>query len=79
MGSVIKYRGLTKATYVPHGYRDKDELEAVMRKAYLKFYFRWEYFMKHLKKIKSLDELKRYFDGLRFIIGIIFNKTAGVD
>ncbi|MDD4979767.1 MAG: radical SAM protein [Candidatus Omnitrophica bacterium] len=77
MGSVFEYRGLTKATYVPHGYRDRDELEAVMRKAYFKFYFRPAYFMKHLKRLKNFNELKRYFDGLRFIIGIIFNKAMG--
>lgn len=77
MGTVIEYRGLTKATYVPHGYRNRDELEAVMRKAYLKFYFRPAYFIKHLKRIKNWDDFKRYLDGLRFIIGIIFNKTIG--
>lgn len=77
MGSVFEYRGLTKATYVPYGYRDANELESIMRKAYIKFYFRLGYFVKHLKRLKSLDELKRYFDGLRFIIGILFNKTLG--
>ncbi|MDP2905311.1 MAG: radical SAM protein, partial [Candidatus Omnitrophota bacterium] len=77
MGKVVEYRGLTKATYVPNGYRDRDELETVMRKAYMRFYFRPAYFWKHLKRIKNLEELKRYFDGIRFIIGILFNKTAG--
>lgn len=77
MGSVIEYRGLTKATYVPIGYRNRDELEAVMRKAYLKFYLRPAYFIKHLKKVRNFEEFKRYFDGLRFIVGIIFNKTIG--
>ncbi len=77
MGTVIEYRGLTKATYVPHGYRSRDELEAVMRKAYFKFYFRPAYFIKHLKRVKTFDDFKRYLDGLKFIIGIIFNKTVG--
>ena len=77
MGSVIDYKGLTRATYVPHGYKNKEELEEIMRKAYRKFYFRPGYFFKHLKKVKNFDELRRYFDGLRFIIGIIFNKAVG--
>lgn len=78
MGSIIDYKGLTKATYVPDGYRDSDELEKVMRKAYRRFYFRLSYIWKHLKKINSIDEVKRYIDGLRFIIGIMYNKKAGI-
>lgn len=77
MGSIIEYRGLTKATYVPHGYRNRDELEEIMRKAYRKFYFRPAYILKHLKRLRSIEEAKRYFDGFRFIVGIIFNKAAG--
>ena len=77
VGSIIEYKGLTRATYVPQGYRNREELEAIMRKAYFKFYFRLAYFVKHLKKIKDFNDLKRYFDGLRFIIGIIFNKAVG--
>jgi len=68
----IKYKGRTKAVYVPDGYRSAEEVEKMVRIAYIRFYLRPKYIWKHVKKIKSLKDLKSYFDGLRFVLGIIF-------
>ena len=38
--------------------------------AYKKFYFRPKYILKTLKKIKSIDDIKKYAEGLWFMIGM---------
>ena len=66
----IKYRGRTKATYVPNAYKSAEEVEKMVRYAYRKFYLRFAYIWSHIKKIRNLHDIKSYFDGLRFVLGI---------
>ncbi|MFH1799358.1 MAG: radical SAM protein [Candidatus Omnitrophota bacterium] len=63
-------RYLPSVTYVPAGYKNAGEVEAMIRKAYRKFYLRPGYFLKHLKKIRTSEDVKRYWDGLRFLSGL---------
>ena len=69
-GGIDKYKGRTTAQYVPQGYKDSEEVEKTLRRAYRKFYFRPGYVWKHIKRIKNLHDIKEYYQALRFIVGI---------
>ena len=63
-------RYIPNVTYVPSGYRDKEELESIIEEAYRRFYLRSGYFVKHLRKIKGLEDMRRYWSGFRFLRGL---------
>lgn len=67
---VPHYGGRTNITYVPHGYKNADEVRAMQKRAYHSFYFRPKFIIKHLKRLKSLDIIKQYYDGVLYILGI---------
>ena len=48
----------------------KLSIEKMINLAYKKFYFRPKYILKTLKKIKSIDDIKKYAEGLWFMIGM---------
>ena len=52
-----------KVTWLPFGYNSPEELEDMERYAYKRFYLRPSYFLKRILKIRSLEDLKRYFKG----------------
>ncbi len=56
--------------FVPHGYKDEKEIISVQREAYRRFYFRPKYVMKHLKRIKTMEDVKRYMSGVKFVVGM---------
>ena len=64
------YYGRKKAAYIPDGYKNAEEIEKMINLAYKKFYFRPKYILKTLKKIKSIDDIKKYAEGLWFMIGM---------
>ena len=66
------YKGRTTPTYIPDGYKDAAEIIRMLHLAYKKFYFRPKYFIKHLKRLKNINQIKQYFDALMYIIGISF-------
>jgi len=68
----LEYKGRTKATYVPDAYGTPEEVEKMVRYAYRRFYLRFAYVWGRLKTIRGLADLKVYFDGLKFILGIAF-------
>ena len=55
--------------FIPYGYKGKEEIEAVERKAVRKFYLRPMYIWGRIKKIKSFMDILRYLKGLRMLIG----------
>ncbi|MCQ9207644.1 MAG: B12-binding domain-containing radical SAM protein [Omnitrophica bacterium] len=69
-GDFEKYRGMTKATFVPEGYKDGREVEKMVRKAYKKFYFRPKYVLKKLRSIKKMSDLTKYMEGFLFLKGM---------
>lgn len=71
VGKTIKYNSRTRATYVPDGYKNEKEVEKMIRWAYLRFYFRCSFIIKHIKRIKSWTDFIHYWNALKFIIGII--------
>lgn len=70
-GKFIKYEGRTKAAYVPEGYKNPQEVESMVRSAYRQFYLRPGYFMKHLKKLHRIEDMKRYYNGFKFALGLM--------
>jgi hypothetical protein len=67
-----KYKGRTAAVYVPEGYKDSEEVVKMVKKAYRKFYLRPAYMLKHLRRLKSINMARQYWEAFRFIVGIGF-------
>jgi len=57
--------------FIPHGYKNSAELTKVHKQAFRRFYFRPKYVYGRLKKLRSFGELKRYFVGLRMVLGFV--------
>lgn len=64
------YKGRTTPTYIPAGYKDAEEVREMQKKAYHSFYFQPAFLWKHFRRLKSLDIIKQYYHGLRYILGI---------
>ncbi len=56
--------------FIPHGYKSKEELVAMQRLAYRKFYLRPSYILKRLLSIRSFTDIRKYAAGLRFLAGM---------
>ena len=63
-------RYIPTVTYTPAGYKDKEELEDMIKKAYKRFYLRPGYFWKHIRKIEGFEDIKRYWSGFKFLLGL---------
>ena len=50
-------------TWLPHGYKNVEELKKMERYAYRKFYFRPSYIIKRILNIRSIEDIKRYIKG----------------
>ncbi len=55
--------------FLPYGYKDKEQLMMIEKKAFRRFYLRPKYIFNRLQKINSMDDIKRYLKGFRFVIG----------
>lgn len=58
------------ATFLPFGYKDLAEIEAMRQYAFRKFHLRPRYIFNKLKKIRSWNDIKKYWFGFRAIIKI---------
>lgn len=58
-----------KAVFVPYG-MTKEELEKLVIVAYKEFYLRFNYILKAMLKIRSLEDIRRYSKALKFILSI---------
>lgn len=67
---VDEYKGRANAQYVPPGYKDEAEVMRTIRKAYQKFYLRPAYVWKHLKRIRTPDDVRQYYEALHFVTGL---------
>jgi len=72
-GQIGEFRSRMKAVYVPEGYKDAAEVDKMVRWAYLRFYLRFGFFIKHLRRIRSFRDFKHYLNALRFFVGLIKN------
>jgi len=55
--------------FLPFGYKNKEQLMKLNKKAFRKFYLRPKYILGRLKKIRSIEDVKRYAKGARFVLG----------
>ena len=52
-----------EVTWLPEGYKSVEELKNMKRYAFRKFYLRPSYIIKRILKIRSFEDIKRYFNG----------------
>jgi radical SAM superfamily enzyme YgiQ (UPF0313 family) len=55
--------------FVPYGYKSREELEAMQKEAFRRFYLRPQFVIKKIFKVRSLADLRRNIKGLRMIRG----------
>lgn len=56
--------------YLPKGYKNAEELEKMRKIAYRKFYLRPSFAWKHIKRIRNIDDIKKYASGAKFLLGM---------
>jgi len=60
----------SEAVFTPYGYKNTQELLAIRRKAYIKFYMRPRYIFKFIAKIHSWEDIKRLLSGTKLFLKI---------
>jgi len=55
--------------FVPLGYEDKDEVFKMEKEAMRRFYLRPKYIIKRLMRIRSFEDIKRNYKGLKMLSG----------
>lgn len=63
-----KYHGW-EAVFVPYGYKDRETITKIAKKASRDFYLRPKYILNRLKKIRTREDVIRHLKGLRFLLG----------
>lgn len=64
-------RFVPRATYVPEGYGSREAVDAMVRRAYREFYLRPAYLAKHVRRVRSVEDLKRYWSGFEFVLNML--------
>jgi len=62
-----KLYDLWSPSYVPKKYKTKKNLVAIQKKGFRQFYLRPSHILKMIKKIRSIDDLKRHAEGAIFL------------
>lgn len=58
-------------TYVAPGYKNQEhKLYEMRQQAYRKFYFNPKFIWGHVKKIRSLSDIGRYYEGFKLALGV---------
>jgi len=57
--------------FIPFGYKDKREIEQMEKRANFLFYCRPQSLINLIKKIRSLEDIKRYLKGFRVLLGFL--------
>lgn len=57
--------------FVPKGYKDRQELMAIHKEAFRRFYMRPKYVARRIAKIRSWNDIKRYMDGAKVVLGML--------
>jgi len=55
--------------FLPEGYRSQEEVWAMERQAFRTFYFRPKFILRKLLRIRSCEDIKRYYKGARALLG----------
>ncbi len=62
-----EYQGWN-VVFLPEGYTSKEQVWALEKKALRSFYFRPKFILRKLRALRSIEDLKRYLKGLRFLL-----------
>ena len=62
-----EYQGWN-VVFLPEGYKNKEEVLKMSRKAFKTFYLRPSYIIKTILNIRSLEDVKRYFKGFKALV-----------
>lgn len=65
-----EFRGMSKVTYAPEGYKDARELEAMIRSAYRRFYLHPRYIWRSLCRIRCLSDAIELVKGFLLFLGL---------
>lgn len=66
-GDFSEFQGWN-VVFLPEGYRSKEEVWEIEKKAFRSFYFRPKFILKKLFSARSLTDLKRYVKGLNLLL-----------
>ncbi len=58
-----------RPVFLPYGYKSREQLLAMHKEAFKRFYMRPKYIVKRIAKVRSLNDIKRNIMGLRMIKG----------
>lgn len=59
-----------EAVFVPYGYKDKEEIKKMQKKAMRQFYLRPKFILKHLFRIKSIEDIIRYYKAFKILFAL---------
>ena len=62
------YSGSAAVTWLPFGYSSPEELKKMQSYAFRRFYLRPKYILKQILKIRSLQDIKKYFIGAKALV-----------
>ena len=54
--------------FLPYGYKAKEEVINMSKKAFRSFYLRPSYILRAITKIRTFEDIKRYFKGFRALV-----------
>lgn len=60
-----------EVVYVPEGYKNEKEIMAIEKLAMRKFYFRPKFIFNKLKRVRSFEDIRRYFNGFKMALGFV--------
>ena len=59
-----------KPVFLPKGYKNLKQLEKKYKQAYSNFYFKPKYLLGRILKIRTFDDIKRYYNGILMAINM---------
>ncbi len=68
--AMVGTRFIPKISYIPDGYKSADEIVKMCRRAYREFYFRPKFILKHLRRIRNFNDIRRYWEGIKLAFGL---------
>lgn len=57
--------------FIPHGYKSREEIIKMEKRAMRNFYLRPKYILKRLRNIRTLEDIRRNLKGLEMLLGFL--------
>lgn len=61
--------------FLPYGYKNRNEILEIKRLAVRRFYYRFKYVWNRLKKIRNMQDIRRYMKGFVVTVGFSISAT----